>query len=118
MKRLRISAGSRTVCAARGLSSIFAASSTGPPLSNGREISSSKCVELGDKALSQLGAIEHGQIGHCFTPQHSVRQLRVRDRIPPVSSGERMNATDACVATACLIDESRTNASLPSSMSV
>src|SRR5262245_9499600 len=42
MKRLRMSAGSRTVCPIPGLSSIFAASSTGPPSPKRRDTSCSK----------------------------------------------------------------------------
>src|SRR6185312_4640691 len=57
-------------------------------------------LELTDEALGQLEAVHDFRVVRAGGHGHALKTL------PPVNSGERMKATGACVATACLIDRS------------
>src|SRR4029079_3945932 len=75
-------------------------------------------IELGHQTLDQGSAVQPCGRGCRHIPLPEGFSLALPAGLPAVSSGDRMNATDACVMNACLMERSTMNAMSASPVSV
>jgi len=72
--------------------------------------------ELSDQPRGHVEAVHHFGVACIHRGCHAIAHFW--NTLPPVRSGERISATGACVATACLIERSTVNSSSSSRVRV